>query len=254
MRLLRQSRLRALGALLLAPVFLAALACGDDAPEREQLIAPAIEACSRVGATGEVEPCQAAVDSAREQCLTLSTDERARCAADLDELLVAAQEAAHLFHGQCGALSSEAARSACDLAATLAQPSPTPSAPASTATPPPAERPDDAGEATPGAPLAGALWACGLLSGDGDGDFEDACARALEDAQDICDRLAGAAKDDCREVLSGLDERSLDGDQDRSGTGDDDSADNRGGGNGRGSSGNEGSGNNGSGRGSGNSR
>jgi hypothetical protein len=190
------------GLMCLAAACFAALACGgDNAGADDEVVSPAVDACARVGSTGELGPCEDAVSAARTQCQTLSTADRVRCEAGLDELVAAAREAAHLLHGECDQLTSDAAQSACSLAmAITATPAATdpPTAQAATATP----------VATPQAAsvpaFARALLTCGISGATGDDGDDAECARALEEAEKVCDGLSGASRDACRGMLDGF--------------------------------------------------
>lgn len=190
---------------LLPALLLVLVACADDDTSRsEGIVAPAVDACSRVGSSGDLGPCEDSVQFARERCATLSEPAAANCAAELDALTVAAQEAYHLHHGQCDAMTSDAARSACTLTASLLEPTATPTVAAAVPTAPPASSSNaDEGaseaESAIGPALAGALWACGIAQATGGEDF---CAQALKDAKEFCDRLElRPARNDCERTL-----------------------------------------------------
>ncbi len=188
---------------LLPALLLVLVACGDDdTSRREEIVAPAIDACSRVGNSGDLGPCEERVGFARERCATLSAPAATSCAAQLDVLTLAAQEAYHLHHGQCDAMSSDAARSACTLTASLSGPTATPT-PIAAALATESPTPDSSDEnAEPGPALAAALWACGIAEAQLE---EDACAQALDSAKELCDRLEWAsARDDCERALEQL--------------------------------------------------
>lgn len=200
-------RIRWSYALLPALLFIL-VACGDDDTSRgEEIVAPAVDACSRVGNTGDLGPCEDSVSFARERCATLSGPVATRCATELDELTIAAQEAYYLHHGQCDAMTSDAARTACTLTAALVEPTatPTPLA-AAVATEPPSSSnagEGDSEETAPGSALAAALWACGIVDPRRD---ENACEDALEAAQALCDRLESrSARNDCERALDQFD-------------------------------------------------
>src|SRR5690242_3394296 len=95
----RHHRVRLFTVILLAISVLVAVACGaGDVRTSEQAVAPAIDVCSQVGTTGDPAPCQDAVSAARVRCAALSVQDQPTCGSELDALLPAAQEAAHLFH------------------------------------------------------------------------------------------------------------------------------------------------------------
>lgn len=218
-----ETRRRAGWLYALVPVLLLLVACGDDDTARaEEIVAPAIDACSRVGNSGDLKPCEDSVSFARDRCSSLSTEDGARCQTDLDELLIAAEEAYHLHHGECAALTSDAARSACNVTVALIEPSPTatpapPLPPAATGTPPASDGDEDGlawlGDNVAGATLAGAAWACSFVTGSTDGD---ACRDAIEDAVELCDRLdSNNARNDCRDSLDRLAEEGQSGNRGR---------------------------------------
>ena len=188
----------------LSPTLLALLlivaACGNDhSTPIDGVLAPAIDACSRVGSTGELAPCEDSAGKARERCLTLSTADRLRCESELDELLMAAQEGYRLFRGECAELTSDAARSACSLAV-----GPRPDASPSSTTQVESQSPAPAQDTGPslGAIVADARESCGL--GQGRDEAEDVCERALKDGQSACERLAKSERAECKRGLDGL--------------------------------------------------
>lgn len=190
---------------LLPALLLVLLACGDDDTSRsEEIVAPAVDACSRVGSSGDLGPCEDSVQSARERCATLSEPAAANCGAELDALTVAAREAYYLHHGQCDAMTSDAARSACTLTASLLEPTATPTVAAAVPTAPPGSSSsgdDGASEAESalGPALAAALWACGIAEAT---EGKDGCEQALEEAEEFCDRLElKPARNDCERTL-----------------------------------------------------
>lgn len=212
---------------LLPALLLVLVACGDDDTSRgEEIVAPAIDACSRVGNSGDLGPCGDRVRFARERCTTLSAPAATSCAAQLDELTLAAQEAYHLHHGQCDAMSSDAARSACTLTASLMEPTATPT-PIAAALATESPTPDSSDENTePGPALAAALWACGIAEAQLE---EDACERALDDGRELCERLEWtSARDDCERALEQLEFDGSSGNSDNRGAGNEEDSSGRG--------------------------
>jgi hypothetical protein len=189
-------------------IALIAVACGDDgAGASDDVVSPAVDVCSRVGSTGDVTPCEDAVASARAQCTALSTADKANCDASLDALVTAAREAAHLVHGECDQLTSDAARSACNLARAIT-PTPTAAPPGTAAAPATATASPAAPQASSIPAFARALVACGIsraTAGNGD---DDECADALAEAEEVCDSLARPSQEACRAMLDSFDERA----------------------------------------------
>ena len=232
----------ALGAGGLLLLVLLAVPLLPDGPETaevaaEQTKARAVNACAGVGSGADLDACLAAARAAEVACDQLAGLDPERCKEEVEELTRAAREAQRLATGECDAMETDAARSACRSvvrARSAAEPTATPrqveipgaptgAAPGPeagtepTATPRQVETPSTpAGAAPPGAsggapaiptvsvPLAAAIAAC---TGDSSNEAsEDACERAAKAAEEACELLAKPAREACEQQAESLED------------------------------------------------